>query len=311
MEDVVGVAAAREIVGGPGEALQDRADGSGTADALGDQSRARAQFQNRMPAFGNRSDTGIVAEPRPCIGRTLTKASYVVIFMAGFLSDFNGLEDFVAQVVPAAHAPLAEAAERRQQAVARQRRGEDGKVEAGALAGDLTPSHHSPTGATVPIDRRTRLLQAAAEKDFVIVEDDYEFEISYLAPPSPALKAFDSTGRVLYIGSFSKSLFPGRRLGYLVAPAPPSSARRAPISWRSAITTPCCTACANIVEGVYASGRASIASWRLEVGANPQSSTSRSRLWPQNMRGVSSAYPRSSRSIMRSASRCAASSTAS
>jgi GntR family transcriptional regulator/MocR family aminotransferase len=84
----------------------------------------------------------------------------------------------------------------------------------------VTPSHHSPTGATMPIDRRTRLLQASAEKDFVIVEDDYEFEISYLAPPSPALKAFDTTGRVLYIGSFSKSLFPGLRLGYLVAPAP-------------------------------------------------------------------------------------------
>jgi GntR family transcriptional regulator/MocR family aminotransferase len=84
----------------------------------------------------------------------------------------------------------------------------------------VTPSHHSPTGATMPIERRTRLLQAAKEKDFVIVEDDYEFEISFLAPPSPALKAFDTTGRVLYIGSFSKSLFPGLRLGYLVAPAP-------------------------------------------------------------------------------------------
>ncbi|MBL0374359.1 PLP-dependent aminotransferase family protein [Rhizobium sp. KVB221] len=84
----------------------------------------------------------------------------------------------------------------------------------------VTPSHHSPTGATMPIDRRIRLLKAATEKDFVIVEDDYEFEISFLAPPSPALKAFDTTGRVLYIGSFSKSLFPGLRLGYLVAPAP-------------------------------------------------------------------------------------------
>ena len=64
------------------------------------------------------------------------------------------------------------------------------------------------------------MLAAAAEKDFIIVEDDYEFEISFLAPPSPALKAFDTTGRVLYIGSFSKSLFPGLRLGYLVGPAP-------------------------------------------------------------------------------------------
>lgn len=84
----------------------------------------------------------------------------------------------------------------------------------------VTPSHHSPTGATMPIDRRAALLSAAASKDFIIVEDDYEFEMSFLAPPSPALKAFDRDGRVLYIGSFSKSLFPGLRLGYLVAPAP-------------------------------------------------------------------------------------------
>lgn len=84
----------------------------------------------------------------------------------------------------------------------------------------VTPSHHSPTGATMPIERRAALLEAAASKDFIIVEDDYEFEMSFLAPPSPALKAFDRSGRVFYIGSFSKSLFPGLRLGYLVAPAP-------------------------------------------------------------------------------------------
>jgi GntR family transcriptional regulator/MocR family aminotransferase len=84
----------------------------------------------------------------------------------------------------------------------------------------VTPSHHSPTGATMPIERRAALLEAAASKDFIIVEDDYEFEMSFLAPPSPALKAFDRNGRVFYIGSFSKSLFPGLRLGYLVAPAP-------------------------------------------------------------------------------------------
>jgi GntR family transcriptional regulator/MocR family aminotransferase len=83
----------------------------------------------------------------------------------------------------------------------------------------VTPSHHSPTGATMPIERRAALLEAAASKDFIIVEDDYEFEMSFLAPPSPALKAFDRSGRVFYIGSFSKSLFPGLRLGYLVAPA--------------------------------------------------------------------------------------------
>lgn len=84
----------------------------------------------------------------------------------------------------------------------------------------VTPSHHCPTGATMPLERRAALLEAAATKDFVIIEDDYDFEMSFLAPPSPALKAFDQNGRVLYAGSFSKSLFPGLRLGYFVAPAP-------------------------------------------------------------------------------------------
>ena len=84
----------------------------------------------------------------------------------------------------------------------------------------VTPSHHAPTGATMPMQRRLDLLDAAEKQDFVVVEDDYEFEMSFLKPPSPALKSLDRNGRVLYVGSFSKSLFPGLRLGYLVAPAP-------------------------------------------------------------------------------------------
>lgn len=83
----------------------------------------------------------------------------------------------------------------------------------------VTPSHHSPTAATMPRARRIALLEAAAERDFVIIEDDYEFEMSFLQPSTPALKSLDRYGRVLYVGSFSKSLFPGLRLGYLVAPA--------------------------------------------------------------------------------------------
>lgn len=81
----------------------------------------------------------------------------------------------------------------------------------------VTPSHQCPTNATMPTERRQKLLSRANEQDFLIVEDDYEFEISFLKPPSPALKSLDTQGRVLYIGSFSKSLFPGLRLGYLVA----------------------------------------------------------------------------------------------
>ena len=82
-----------------------------------------------------------------------------------------------------------------------------------------TASHQCPTNATMPLERRLALLEAAGREGFVIVEDDYEFEMSFLKPVSPALKSLDSEGRVVYAGSFSKSVFPGMRLGYLVGPA--------------------------------------------------------------------------------------------
>ncbi len=82
-----------------------------------------------------------------------------------------------------------------------------------------TPSHQCPTAATMPLGRRKALLAKAEEDDFLIVEDDYEFEMSFLKSPSPSLKSLDQNGRVIYVGSFSKSLFPGLRLGYLVGPA--------------------------------------------------------------------------------------------
>jgi GntR family transcriptional regulator/MocR family aminotransferase len=83
-----------------------------------------------------------------------------------------------------------------------------------------TPSHQSPTTFTMPMARRKALLQRASDIDAVIVEDDYEFEMSFLGAPSPSLKSLDSEGRVIYVGSFSKSLFPGLRLGYLVGSEP-------------------------------------------------------------------------------------------
>jgi GntR family transcriptional regulator/MocR family aminotransferase len=90
-----------------------------------------------------------------------------------------------------------------------------------------TPSHQCPTAATMPLERRKVLLQKAEDDDFIIVEDDYEFEMSFLKSPSPSLKSLDQNGRVIYVGSFSKSLFPGLRLGYLVGPAPFIRAARA------------------------------------------------------------------------------------
>ncbi|MCK0150230.1 PLP-dependent aminotransferase family protein [Marivita sp. S6314] len=83
-----------------------------------------------------------------------------------------------------------------------------------------TPSHQCPTSYTMPLQRRQALLARARELDALIVEDDYEFEMAYLKTPMPALKSLDTDGRVIYVGSFSKSLFPGLRLGYLVGSAP-------------------------------------------------------------------------------------------
>ena len=81
----------------------------------------------------------------------------------------------------------------------------------------VTPSHQIPTAVTMPIERRQALIQAAAEHDFLIIEDDYECETNYLDHPLPALRSMDNDGRVIYAASFSKALAPAIRLGFIVA----------------------------------------------------------------------------------------------
>ncbi len=82
-----------------------------------------------------------------------------------------------------------------------------------------TPSHQFPTTVTMSLARRKALLGRAHADDFVVIEDDYEFEANYLGAPLPALKSLDTDGRVIYVGSLSKSLMPGLRLGFVVADA--------------------------------------------------------------------------------------------
>ena len=65
--------------------------------------------------------------------------------------------------------------------------------------------------------RREELLEAAVTKDFLIIEDDYEAEMNYFAQSSPSIMSMDTTGRVIYVGSLSKTVSPGIRIGFIVA----------------------------------------------------------------------------------------------
>lgn len=82
----------------------------------------------------------------------------------------------------------------------------------------VTPSHQFPLGVTMSLGRRLRLLDWAAARDAWIVEDDYDSEFRYAGPPLAALQGLDGAGRVVYLGSFGKVMFPALRLGYVVVP---------------------------------------------------------------------------------------------
>lgn len=81
----------------------------------------------------------------------------------------------------------------------------------------VTPSHHSPSNVTLDAARRLRLLTHMRETSSLIIEDDYDSEFRYRGKPTPALKALPHAEHVIYLGSFSKFLAPGLRLGYIVA----------------------------------------------------------------------------------------------
>ena len=87
-----------------------------------------------------------------------------------------------------------------------------------ARAAVVTPAHQSPLCVSLSLPRRLALLDWAVRNKAWIIEDDYDGEYRYVSRPLPALKSLDRDGRVLYAGTFSKVLFPGLRLAYLVVP---------------------------------------------------------------------------------------------
>jgi DNA-binding transcriptional MocR family regulator len=82
------------------------------------------------------------------------------------------------------------------------------------------PTFHNPTGITMDLDSRRRLLDLASRYGTPVVEDDFDSELRFDGDTLPPLKALDERGSVLHIGTFSKGLFPGLRLGFVVAPPP-------------------------------------------------------------------------------------------
>ncbi|MGJ7039884.1 GntR family transcriptional regulator/MocR family aminotransferase [Shinella sp. BE166] len=91
---------------------------------------------------------------------------------------------------------------------------------AGARAVYVTPSHQFPLGVTMSMRRRLALIDWARETGGWIIEDDYDSEFRFAGPPLAAMQGMDDSGRVIYLGTFSKVLFPGLRLGYAVIPDP-------------------------------------------------------------------------------------------
>lgn len=82
----------------------------------------------------------------------------------------------------------------------------------------VTPSHQFPTGAVLSLPRRLQLLNWATQSGTIVIEDDYDSEFRYNSRPIPALQGLDRGNKVIYMGTFSKVMFPALRLGYLVVP---------------------------------------------------------------------------------------------
>ena len=89
---------------------------------------------------------------------------------------------------------------------------------AGAGAVHLSPAHHYPTGLVTPIGRRQALLRWAERADGIVIEDDYDSEFRFTGRPIPTLQSIDPAGRVVYMNTFSQTISPSMRVGFMVLP---------------------------------------------------------------------------------------------
>ena len=88
----------------------------------------------------------------------------------------------------------------------------------GAAAAHISPAHHYPTGLVTPIGRRQALLHWAHESGGIIIEDDYDSEFRFSGRPIPTLQSIDRDGRVIYMNTFSQTISPSMRIGFMVLP---------------------------------------------------------------------------------------------
>ncbi len=82
----------------------------------------------------------------------------------------------------------------------------------------VIPNFHNPTGATLSLEKRKRLIEVAKKHKVIVLEDDFNFQLRFSGSPIPPLKAFDTANQVIYSGTFSKILFSGFRIGWLIVP---------------------------------------------------------------------------------------------
>ena len=94
----------------------------------------------------------------------------------------------------------------------------DALADSGATVAHISPTHHYPTGIVTPIGRRQALLRWAEETGGFIIEDDYDSEFRFVGRPIPTLQSIDTSGRVVYMNTFSQTISPSMRVGFMVLP---------------------------------------------------------------------------------------------